>query len=75
MNCDDVIPNPSERETGLNASEDWEVSRESTISKRVFPGRMVNPAALKIGHARKCNWVMLRDLYQVMIGREDADPA
>ena len=30
---------------------------------------------LKIGHARKCDGVMLRDLYQIMIGREDADPA
>jgi hypothetical protein len=30
---------------------------------------------LEIRHASKCDAVMLRDLYQVMIGREDADPA
>jgi hypothetical protein len=70
------FPTPQNEKQDCNASEDWEVSRESTISRRVFPGTHAeSQPLLKIGHACKCDEGMLRDLYRVMIGREDADPA
>jgi hypothetical protein len=76
MNCDDVVPNPSEREARLQRIRRLGgLSGIQDLKEGLPRAHGESQPLLKIGHARKCDGVMLRDLYQIMIGREDADPA